>query len=192
VLDLLLVPEESLTFWLPAEFGSGPHLEAVLGAYTELAVGVHTCIRGFREFGLPKVPVELCAPLHCMLAEAVALDPGMVYLMRAVLVLMQAVQEMYFQVSQCNSQCNTRCNTQCTNLCNARIWCACRLLRKCMPRWALGLNQGVGLVVGLNIGEGQGVESTQRVHLTAKQPVKGRVKVLTLCRQTVAALDFQG
>jgi hypothetical protein len=105
VLELLLVPEHNLTFPLPS---NEDQLEVVLTTFTELVLGVFKSIPGRREYGLPKVPVELCAPLHCMLAEAAALAPGSVYSLRAVLVLMQALQDVYFKVSQFHSQCNSQ------------------------------------------------------------------------------------
>jgi hypothetical protein len=51
-----------------------------------------------RVEALPKVPVELCVPLHCMLAEAVALAPGSAAVLHMVLMLMQALQDVYFEV----------------------------------------------------------------------------------------------
>jgi hypothetical protein len=44
-------------------------------------------------------PLELCAPLHCMLAEAAVLDPeGPLGILHMSLVFMQALQEGYFKV----------------------------------------------------------------------------------------------
>jgi hypothetical protein len=98
VLDLLLVPEDSLTFQRPSGFGSGTHLAAALTTFTEFVLGLFGSVPGSREYGPPKVPVELCAPLHCMLAEAVALAPGSALYLRSVLVFMQALQDVYFKV----------------------------------------------------------------------------------------------
>jgi hypothetical protein len=49
--------------------------------------------------GLPNMPVELCAPLHCMLAEAVALAPDRIVLLHGVLGTMQVLHDVYFKVS---------------------------------------------------------------------------------------------
>jgi hypothetical protein len=54
-----------------------------------------------RVQGLRNIPVELCAPLHCMLAEAVALDPRSMFIPHMVLVFMEALQDIYFRVSGC-------------------------------------------------------------------------------------------
>ena len=98
VLELLLVPEDSLTFQLPSGFGSCAHLASVLTTFTEFVSGLLGSVPGSREYGPPKVPVELCAPLHCMLAEAVAIAPGSALYLRSVLAFMQALQDVYFKV----------------------------------------------------------------------------------------------
>jgi hypothetical protein len=49
--------------------------------------------------GPPKIAVELCAPLHCMLAEAAALAPERISLLHGILVNMQMMQDVYFEVN---------------------------------------------------------------------------------------------
>jgi hypothetical protein len=54
---------------------------------------------------LPKVPVELCAPLHCMLAEAAAFtSTGSIISLHLVLALMQVLQDIYFEVGPMQHQ----------------------------------------------------------------------------------------
>jgi hypothetical protein len=95
VLNLLQVPADTLN--LPPGGRNDVstltiHLQAALGAVYEILTGVLGQPHGqgmYRVQGLPKIPVELCAPLHCMLAEAVALAPDRIVLLHGVLGTMQ-------------------------------------------------------------------------------------------------------
>lgn len=59
--------------------------------------------------GVLRLQVELCAPVHCMLAEAVALAPGSTIILQTTMVLMQTLQDAYFAVGAriCQWSCLT-------------------------------------------------------------------------------------
>jgi hypothetical protein len=71
----------------------------VLGTVTEFVLmGVQPPVQHTRVKALPEVAVQLCALLHCMLAEAVALAPGSAAVLHQVLMLMSALEDVYFEV----------------------------------------------------------------------------------------------
>jgi hypothetical protein len=103
VLDMLLVPAYTLP--PPGDEGlksTSTHLQASLDTLHEFLAGAlgQNDGRGvYQVQGLPKLSVELCAPLHCMLAEAAALAPDRIALLHGLLITMQMLQDVYFGVS---------------------------------------------------------------------------------------------
>jgi hypothetical protein len=102
VLDLLLVPADTLQLPPVDEESLSHQLQAALGSMQELLSGPLGQPHGngmYKVQGLPKVPVELCAPLHCLLAEAAALATDRILLLHGVLLDMQIMQDVCFGVS---------------------------------------------------------------------------------------------
>jgi hypothetical protein len=105
VLDLLLVPEDSLTHLREHVSSASKYIEPEVGLFAQLALGFYDPGQqqpaGIRRVTrLPNVPVELCAPLHCLLAEAVALAPGVsLPFLNIMLMLVKALQEVYLKVN---------------------------------------------------------------------------------------------
>jgi uncharacterized membrane protein YgcG len=95
VLDLLLVPADSV----------GSQLRLMLDSFSDFIVeAVGTVIELQHRFPAagqhsPEVPPELCAPLHCMLAEAAALAPASLNTLAVLLVFLQTLHGIYFRVS---------------------------------------------------------------------------------------------
>ena len=72
-------------------------MNAAISTTVEFLVGVYsTPDQAPRK---PQILVELCAPLHCMLAEAVAVAPGSMVIPHMSLVFMRTLQEIYVEVS---------------------------------------------------------------------------------------------
>jgi hypothetical protein len=99
VLDLLLVPADSV----------GSQLRLMIDSFSDFtAEAVGTVIELHHRFPAaaqhsPQVPPELCAPLHCMLAEAAALAPASLNTLGVLLVFMQTLHGIYFRVSMCSA-----------------------------------------------------------------------------------------
>ena len=99
VLDLLLVPADSV----------GSQLRLMIDSFSDFtAEAVGTVIELQHRFPAagqhsPQVPPELCAPLHCMLAEAAALAPASLDTLGVLLVFMQTLHGIYFRVSMCSA-----------------------------------------------------------------------------------------
>ena len=105
VLDMLLVPVDSINMQLPANWSSSAdYLIESLATVSEFSLGLYASSAqqgggAAMISGLPKVPFELCAPLHCMLAEAAALAPdGPLACLHVMMVYIQALSEVYFKV----------------------------------------------------------------------------------------------
>jgi hypothetical protein len=99
VLDLLLAPADSLTFRLPDVRSCADLVYVTFSTGIEFLVGVYNNPGGMCEVKRDlQVPVELCAPLHCMLAEAVALAPGSMVIPHMSLAFMRTLQDTYMKV----------------------------------------------------------------------------------------------
>ena len=105
VLDMLLVPADTLQFPPLGDGGlksTSDHLQAsldTLNGFLAGALGQNDGRGAYQVQGLPKLSVELCAPLHCMLAEAAVLAPNRIALLQYLLMTMQMLQDVYFGVS---------------------------------------------------------------------------------------------
>jgi hypothetical protein len=75
--------------------------------------------------GLPTVPLELCAPLTCMMAEVLALAPGATTLMQTVLELLLALQDEYYEVGLGTDGLTPLCALSCTLPHSFVVFCLC-------------------------------------------------------------------
>lgn len=109
VLETLLVPAIDFD---PMEEGcnAAKQLQLALQVVLEFILGMHTqgsttnrkgkAVRLGRVTDLPTVPVKLCAPLHCLVAEAAALVPDALPAIHTSLSFMMSLQDVYFQVRE--------------------------------------------------------------------------------------------
>jgi hypothetical protein len=106
VCDLLLAPADALTVKYQDTTHCCVHLVQAITTVAQVSMAAYNSLE---EDGLKVAsvsmqlahmpPLELCAPLHCMLAEAAALDPeGPLRILHMSLVFMMALQEGYFKV----------------------------------------------------------------------------------------------